>query len=119
MLALTRWMTLAGVAGVTLSLALQILLPVTGPHLGLRSFLLLLLLTPLVAGLPGLVAARPYTHAWISMAALFYFTIGVWNAAGSASRPWGIAEIIASLLLFIGAVLFTRLKARSLRDSAQ
>lgn len=86
------------------------------------SLIVLLLVGPLLFPLRGLLHGRPYTHAWASFLALFYFSAGVFSAAGPMARPWlAWLEIGFSLLLFLGAILYVRTHARenhALREAA-
>jgi uncharacterized membrane protein len=80
------------------------------------SLALILLAGPLLVPLRGLLQGRPYTHAWTSFLALFYFTVGVFNAAGPMARSWlAWLEIGFSVLLFLGGILFVRARARERR----
>jgi uncharacterized membrane protein len=80
------------------------------------SLLLLLLGGPLLFPLRGLLYGRPYTHAWASFLALFYFSAGVFSMAGPMERPWlAWLETGFSLLLFLGAILYVRAHAREQR----
>lgn len=80
---------------------------------------LILLVGPLLLPMRGLLYGRPYTHAWTSFLALFYFIVGVFEAAGPMARP-GLAwlAIAFSLLLFFGTLLYVRSWAQE-RRSAQ
>ena len=83
------------------------------------SIVLVLLVGPLLFPLRGILHARPYTHAWASFLALFYFCAGVYNLAGGVQPRWlPWLEIGFSLLFFAGAVLFARWRGRELRISA-
>ena len=83
------------------------------------ALVLMLLVGPLLFPLRGLLHGRPYTHAWTSFMALFYFVAGVFNAAGAMTRPWlAWLEIALSITLFFGAVLYTRYRARELKAGA-
>ncbi|HDP90222.1 MAG TPA: DUF2069 domain-containing protein [Thioalkalivibrio sp.] len=73
------------------------------------------LLIPLAIPLPGLVRGRPYTHAWATFVAIFYFLVGIWVAADGESRWYGTAIGIFSVVWFTGSMFFTRAKARALR----
>ena len=74
---------------------------------------LLLWVGPLLFPLRGLLHGRPYTHAWTSFLALFYFAFGVFHAAGPMARPWlAWPEIGFSALLFLGTILYVRVGAR-------
>lgn len=81
-----------------------------------RSLLLLILAGPLLFPLRGIIHGRPYTHAWTSFLALFYFALGVYEAAGTPTAPalaW--TQIGLSLTLFVGALCFARLRGREER----
>ena len=70
---------------------------------------LILLVGPLLFPLRGLLHGRPYTHAWTSFLALFYFCAGVFNTAGNMDKPWlPWLEILFSCLLFLGAIFYVR-----------
>jgi uncharacterized membrane protein len=81
------------------------------------ALVLIVLVGPLLLPLRGLLHGRPYTHAWTSFMALFYFVAGVFNAAGAMIRPWlAWLEIALSVTLFFGAVFYARAKARKLKN---
>ena len=83
------------------------------------ALVLILLVGPLLMPLRGLLHGRPYTYAWTSFLALYYFMIGIFNAAGSMIRPWlAWLEIGFSVLLFLGAVLYARSRSREWRTMA-
>lgn len=86
------------------------------------SLALILLVGPLLLPLHGLLHGRPYTHAWTSFLALFYFAVGVFDAAGPMRKPWlAWLEIGFSVLLFLGAMSYARVRAqrqRALRKAA-
>jgi uncharacterized membrane protein len=74
------------------------------------SLAILITTGPLLFALRGLLHARPYTHAWVSMLSLAYFTHGVVEAwANAAVRHLALLEVLFSVLLFCGAVLYVRL----------
>jgi uncharacterized membrane protein len=80
------------------------------------SFVLIFLVGPLLFPLRGLLYGRLYTHAWVSFLALFYFTVGVFNLAGTMQQPWlAWAAIGLSLLLFLGTVFYVRTHAQTQR----
>ncbi|MCC8999161.1 MAG: DUF2069 domain-containing protein [Candidatus Contendobacter sp.] len=77
------------------------------------ALVLILLVGPLLFPLRGLLYGRPYTHAWTSFLALFYFAVGIFHAAGPMARPWlAWLDIGFSGLLFLGAVLYVRTGAQ-------
>lgn len=81
-----------------------------------RSLVLLLMVVPLLFPLRGILHGRPYTHAWASFLALFYFLHGVGEAWAGADTAWlGMLEVVFSVMLFIGAILFARFRSRELK----
>jgi len=70
---------------------------------------LVLLLIPLLFPLRGLIRGRAYTHAWTSFLILIYFIHGVVEAwANPEARGLAIAEIVLSVIVYTGAILFAR-----------
>ena len=88
-----------------------------------RSLVLLLQLPLLLLPMRGMLHGRPYTFAWATFVALLYFVIGVDNAAIEGREVYGGLEILFSTLMFMGAMIYTRLESRRLKaleqDSAQ
>ena len=77
------------------------------------ALVLILWVGPLLFPTHGLLNGRRYTHAWTSFLALFYFTVGVFHAAGPMAYPWlAWLEMACSVLLFLGAILFVRERRR-------
>lgn len=77
------------------------------------ALVLMLLLVPLMIPLRGLLYGRRYTHAWVSMLALFYFALGVADAYSDPVDRWyGVAVTAFSLMLFAGSIFYVRLSAR-------
>jgi uncharacterized membrane protein len=77
---------------------------------------LIILLVPLAFPLLGLIRGKPYTYAWMSFLTLLYFVHGIVEAyANEVARPFALLEILASVLIYIGAVVFSRLRSRELK----
>ena len=74
---------------------------------------LLFYIGPLMFPLRGLLAGRAYTHAWAGYMALFYFIVGVWYAGAEVDRFIGILITSASILFFVGAIMFARLQGKA------
>lgn len=114
MTTLARWSTLLGY----LLLFATILvwnIWISPPTQISRSVLLLLLLTPLLLPLRGLLRANAYTHAWASFVALFYFLLGMSSIAISAERNYGMVLTAASLLFFNGCIFYARFRSREIK----
>lgn len=69
---------------------------------------------PLLAPLFGLLRGRRYTHQWVSLLALVYFTEGIVRAASERGlTAWlAAAETLFAGMLFGGAVLYARATAK-------
>lgn len=65
---------------------------------------------PLLAPLFGVLRGKRYTHQWVSLLALAYFTEGVVRAMTErgVSGRLAVAETIFASTLFCGAVLYAR-----------
>jgi uncharacterized membrane protein len=111
------------VLGVTGYFALFILLMLwttwlAPPDIMPIAVVLVLYVGPLLFPLKGILNARPYTFAWTQFMALFYFAMGVMVAVSNpAERLLGILQIVFSLMLFVGAMLFVRTHARENKAS--
>jgi uncharacterized membrane protein len=69
------------------------------------ALVLLLLVTPLLLPLRGLLYGRKYTFAWSCFLALLYFTHGVMEAySDDVIRPLGLLEVTFSSLWFLAAM---------------
>ena len=74
---------------------------------------LLLLLTPLLLPLRGMLHGRPYTFQWSCFVALFYFMHGVMEAyASETARHLGLLEILFTSTWFVAAIMYIRSSKR-------
>ena len=104
---LARWVTLAGYFGL-LALLLNWFTWLSPPVSVPRALPLIVLTVPLLFPLRGLLHARTYTHAWVSLLALPYFAIGIDVAFNRSDQRWlGLTMVLCSLLLFTGSVFFS------------
>lgn len=70
---------------------------------------LLLLVTPLLFPLRGILHGRRYTFAWSCFLALLYFTHGVMEAYSSeVDRYLGLLEVCLATLWFVAAMVYVR-----------
>jgi len=73
------------------------------------ALVLLLLVTPLLIPLRGMLHGRRYTFAWSCFLALLYFTHGVMEAYSSAiARPLGLLEVLFTCCWFLAAMGYVR-----------
>lgn len=78
--------------------------------------LLILLVAPLLIPLRGILHGRRYTAAWTSLLAVFYFAHGVAAAWNTGALRWlGSVEIVLSLGLFAGCLLYVQMHIRAQR----
>lgn len=110
MIRLARIVTLASYFGLFILLMSWKTWLAPSPHYPV-SLVLIVLVGPLLFPLRGLVHGRPYTHAWTSFLALFYFVIGVDDVAGGTTQyllAW--SEVFLSITLFTGCLAYARLE---------
>lgn len=111
-LSLVRWLTLAGYG--LLILLLVMWYGVWSPSSLPVGLVLFFLLLPLMFPLLGMIRGKIYTHAWMSMLILFYFVHGVGEAwTTPEDRSYAVAEIILSLVVYIGSMAYVRLSKQS------
>jgi len=80
------------------------------------SVVLLFYVGPILIPMRGLLYGKLYTHAWLHFMALFYFTIGVMVAAANVEeRLYALIQVTLSIMMFIGSMMYVRVKAREKR----
>lgn len=111
----SRWLTL--VSYFALLILLMLWQTVLAPPQALPiSIVLVLLVGPLLFPLRGLLYGRPYTHAWTSFLVLIYFIHGIVEAwSNPGVRLYAGLEILFSVLLYTGALLYARYRGRQLK----
>ncbi|MDQ7089278.1 MAG: DUF2069 domain-containing protein [Methylococcales bacterium] len=78
------------------------------------SIVLIVMVTPLLLPLRGLLEAKPKSCAWAAYVSLLYFIHGSIEAFVTADqRLLAILEVIFSLLLFFGASFYVRLRKKT------
>lgn len=81
-----------------------------------RSMVLLIMTVPLLFPLRGLLYGRPFTFAWTSFLALFYFIHGVTEAYSDPSvRFLASLEIVFSTLLYTSTMLYARYRGKQIK----
>lgn len=114
----SRWLTLlAYFALLSLMMLWQTVLAPSG--LVPISIALLIVVGPLLLPLRGLLHGRPYTHAWTSFLVLLYFIHGVVETwSNPPERLYASLEIVFSVLLYLGVLLYARYRGRQLKAQA-
>ena len=73
------------------------------------SMVLIALIGPLLLTLRGILHGRSYAYMATSLLALFYFIVGVFNAAGQMNKPWlAWLAILCSVLLFLSTLAYVQ-----------
>lgn len=73
---------------------------------------------PLLILLPGLWRGGLRSYAWMSFVSLLYFAQAVTALFVAQQRVWDWLDLVASVLLFVCALLFIRWRARADRAAA-
>ncbi|MFC6440275.1 DUF2069 domain-containing protein [Bowmanella sp. JS7-9] len=78
-------------------------------------FIFLVFILPLLLPLPGMVAGKPYTHAWANFIVMFYFLHSL-TALYDHRGEWfyALVELLFASMMFIGCSYFARLRGREL-----
>lgn len=77
------------------------------------AIVLIVMITPLLLPLRGLLDAKPKSCAWSAYISLIYFIHGSSEAYVNADqRLLAILEVVFSLLLFFGATFYIRLRKK-------
>jgi uncharacterized membrane protein len=80
------------------------------------SLMLLLVVTPLLFGIRGMLNERLYTHAWMSLMALAYIAHGAVEIYSSPAQRWlAITELLLGIGLNLGSGFFVKYRAAELR----
>ena len=106
---LSRLLSLAGFVALVALLSVWYLL-IVDLH-GARPWVILgVQLLPLALLAPGLLLGNARAHAWTCYVVNLYFIQGVVTAFEPGRLVFGLLEVGTSLLLFVGALLYTRWK---------
>ncbi|WP_420591337.1 DUF2069 domain-containing protein [Bacterioplanoides sp.] len=65
---------------------------------------------PLMLFIPGLIKRAHKSAAWLSYMSMLYFILAVLLAFTPGASGWGWGLVLASMILFISSMLFTRWK---------
>lgn len=73
------------------------------------ALVLLVIVTPLLFPLKGLLHGNPYTYQWASFLSLAYFAHGITEVTAYPELWYaGILEVLAALLMYSGCILYAR-----------
>ncbi|PMK04979.1 DUF2069 domain-containing protein [Vibrio sp. 10N.261.55.A7] len=70
---------------------------------------------PLLLPLPGILAGKPYTHAWANFVLMLYFLHGfVILFIGEGERILAAVELCLTSVAFVGNILYARSRGKEL-----
>ena len=79
-----------------------------------------ILLIPLLFPMYGLLKGKPYTYAWASFLALFYFIHAVVELYSvPEDRYLAFLELLLSMAFYLGCVMYARLGGRELKKRSE
>ncbi|MDR9828808.1 DUF2069 domain-containing protein [Vibrio sp. FNV 38] len=86
------------------------------PHAHINPYALATLWSiPLLLPLPGILAGKPYTHAWANFVLMLYFLHSLTIIYIDEGERWlGSIELLLTCIAFVCNVLFTRLRGQEL-----
>jgi uncharacterized membrane protein len=70
---------------------------------------------PLLLPLPGILAGKPYTHAWANFILMFYFLHGLTILYVDGGERWlAVVELLLATSAFFGNILYARARGKEL-----
>ncbi len=89
---------------------------VISPHPHLNNWVMAALwILPMLLPLRGMLAAKPYTHAWSNFILMFYFLHALTILTIDEGERWLAAiEFVIVSVAFLSNILFARLRAKEL-----
>ncbi|KGY06886.1 DUF2069 domain-containing protein [Vibrio sinaloensis] len=70
---------------------------------------------PLLLPLPGILAGKPYTHAWANFILMFYFLHGLTILYVDGGERWlAVVELLLATSAFLGNILYARARGKEL-----
>lgn len=70
---------------------------------------------PLLLPLPGILAGKPYTHAWANFVLMLYFLHGFTILYVDGGERWlALVELALTAIAFLGNILYARARGQEL-----
>lgn len=70
---------------------------------------------PLLLPLPGILAGKPYTHAWANFVLMLYFLHGFTILYIDGGERWlAVIELLLTTIAFLGNILYARTRGQEL-----
>ncbi|WGY47613.1 MULTISPECIES: DUF2069 domain-containing protein [unclassified Vibrio] len=112
--ALFRWLALGGNLALLAWIALWQLSLSPHPHINALT-LAIAWMIPLLLPLPGILAGKPYTHAWANFILMFYFLHALTLLyIDNGERLLAAVELVLTFAAFIGNILYARHRGKEL-----
>lgn len=112
--ALFRWLALGGNLALLAWIALWQLSLSPHPHINALT-LAIAWMIPLLLPLPGILAGKPYTHAWANFILMFYFLHALTLLyVDNGERLLAVVELVLTFVAFIGNILYARHRGKEL-----
>lgn len=84
------------------------------PHIS-STTLAIAWVVPLLLPLPGILAGKPYTHAWANFVLMLYFLHGFTILYVDDGERWlAFVELVLTTLAFFGNILYARERGKEL-----
>lgn len=84
------------------------------PHIG-STTLAIAWAIPLLLPLPGILAGKPYTHAWANFVLMLYFLHGFTILYIDDGERWlAVVELLLTTVAFFGNILYARTRGKEL-----
>jgi len=71
---------------------------------------------PLLLFVPGLIARKHSTTAWLSYMSMLYFVLAILLAYTPGASLWGWAMALSTMVLFLASMLYTRWRKADLKQ---
>ncbi len=109
-----RWLALAGNLGLMVWIALWQLNLSPHPHITPMN-LTIAWLIPILLPLPGILAGKPYTHAWANFILMLYFLHAFTIIYIDGGERWlAVVELGLTFAAFLGNTLYARNRGKEL-----
>ena len=114
---------LTGYFSLFLILMLNIIWLIPSAHFP-TALVLLVICTPLLFPMRGLLNSKTYTYQWASFLSLAYFAHGITEISAHPDVWYaGLLETLASIMMYLGCVLYARVfkqeKKRQLKEQSE
>lgn len=109
-----RWLALTGNLALIVWIVMWQSTLSTHPHLNPLTMAVVWII-PLLLPLPGILAGKPYTHAWANFVLMLYFIHGFTIVSiDNGERGLAAVELLLTTLAFAGNIFYARHRGKEL-----